>query len=149
MIKELQDKLYEDFPELFAEAKLSMQETCMCWGCECTKYWEPAIRHACQRITDYYRANKETLGTCPPFIQVKEKFGTLRIYAHSSDDETFEKLYNDAIREAEIMASQICERCGAGEAILHNFDGWYATACPTCIARDVPARPGLKDSNAD
>ena len=34
MKKELQDKLYNDFPKIFKQKDLSMKETCMCWGIE-------------------------------------------------------------------------------------------------------------------
>jgi hypothetical protein len=50
MTKELQDKLYADFPDLFSEKDLPMSETCMCWGLECGDGWEPIIRQMCVQL---------------------------------------------------------------------------------------------------
>ena len=39
MKQELQDKLYKNFPKLFAQKDMDMKETCMCWGFECGNGW--------------------------------------------------------------------------------------------------------------
>lgn len=55
MNEELQNKLYQDFPELFQESKLDMSQTCMCWGIECGDGWEPIIRNVCVLLSSKSR----------------------------------------------------------------------------------------------
>lgn len=58
--------------------------------------------------------------------QVKEKYGTLRFYIGSSNDEVF-----DLINEYELLSSSTCEVCGSkGEIISQS--GWLKTSCKTC-----------------
>lgn len=39
MKRELQEKLFKEFPLLYQDRTKSMMETCMCWGIECGKGW--------------------------------------------------------------------------------------------------------------
>lgn len=60
-----------------------------------------------------------------PITQVKEKFGTLRVYCECP--EWFGKL----IDECEWASGHICEDCGApGET--KNVRGWVRTVCEGC-----------------
>jgi hypothetical protein len=57
--------------------------------------------------------------------QVKEKFGSLRIYCHT-DEASF-----DLIEELEKESLVTCEFCGeAGTTKVYG--GWYKTLCPKC-----------------
>jgi hypothetical protein len=60
-----------------------------------------------------------------PILQVKEKFGTLRIYTMGGDEE-FEKFVDLAERLSEIT----CEQCGARGKIRPG--GWLKTLCDPC-----------------
>ena len=55
-------------------------------------------------------------------LQVKEKFGGLRIY-------TFDARLSAIARDAEERSYAICETCGA-PGTLGEHGGWYRTACP-------------------
>jgi hypothetical protein len=60
-------------------------------------------------------------------VQVKEKFGGLRVYIHNGN-----KDINDLISAAEAKAWVTCEYCGEpGEC--HSFGGWYITECDVCL----------------
>lgn len=62
------------------------------------------------------------------FEQVKEKFGTLRVYTNYSDS------YIDGmIRMAESMSATTCENCGSNDDVdqLHP-GGWVALRCKKC-----------------
>lgn len=61
----------------------------------------------------------------PRASQVKEKFGTLRLYVSSWTDEMA-----DVIREAEKKSEVTCEHCGQPGTL--RTDGWYFTFCDTC-----------------
>ena len=61
----------------------------------------------------------------PPvqILQVKEKFGELRIYYSGGDKRT------DAyVTFAMAMSKQMCEECGA-PAVTSNKKGWIKTVC--------------------
>lgn len=55
--------------------------------------------------------------------QVKEKFGTLRIYTETSDSDL-----NTIINTAEKLSEVTCESCG-GPGRLRNTHGWLKTMC--------------------
>ena len=72
MRKELTEKLYNDFPDLYEQRAWSIQESCMPWGFECGDGWYDLI----------YQLSKDLMATCDKVraVQVKEKFGGLRFY---------------------------------------------------------------------
>lgn len=60
------------------------------------------------------------------YVQIKEKFGGLRVYVESSQDRFFDPLW-DRIREAERRSYKTCEVCGhPGEL---RGGGWLKTLC--------------------
>jgi hypothetical protein len=56
------------------------------------------------------------------FLQIKEKFGDLRVYAIGGNDKTTE-----IIKNAEVKASETCDICGAKG--LKRNDGWISVRC--------------------
>jgi hypothetical protein len=58
-------------------------------------------------------------------VQIKEKFGGLRIYLDDTDDDV-----HAAILLAESIASRTCEECGAPGEL--RGPGWYRTRCDDC-----------------
>lgn len=193
MDKELQEKLYADFPELFQEKDLPMTKTCMCWGIECRNGWENIIRNACKVLKrDYAVARKKkafpyqdeisvwfhnlcrkiekrfkikynTLYTVKHrsyerfpgfsirFSQIKEKFGTLRIYHNFEDNfkpEDVDHLDPEDIKIARerawgkidgvlsiahLLSEQTCESCGSPGKLLTG--GWWVTQCRACAEK--------------
>lgn len=70
--------------------------------------------------------------------QCKEKFGTLRVYAHSERPE-LRDAFRAAIREAEARSAMTCELCGAPGS-LHETGPEspgriVKTLCPACAER--------------
>lgn len=59
-------------------------------------------------------------------VQIKEKFGTLRVHLSYPTDAT-----NAAIDRASLLSATICEFCGAPSTI-RNRDGWLTTQCDAC-----------------
>lgn len=59
-------------------------------------------------------------------VQVKEKFGGLRIYANGVNDDV-----NRIIQAAEHDCWDICEDCGA-PAQAREIRGWMVTLCKAC-----------------
>lgn len=118
------DGIMAKYPILFSESKLPMTQTCMCWGIECGAGW--------LLIVDALAAKLEAMNVLHPddpitFTQVKEKFGTLRIYFNAGSDYTMtEKL----IDEAEAASAKTCEDCGAPGKCRPG--GWIRTLCDKC-----------------
>ncbi len=86
MQSELEDRLVQEYPEIFRDWRGDPQHTCMAWGIECPAAWEPAIRAACMTIAHEVQIVRErhpTLGFRVVADQIKEKWGTLRFYWHS------------------------------------------------------------------
>jgi hypothetical protein len=65
-------------------------------------------------------------------VQVKEKYGTLRLYWDGEPGITRRKA--DAIQHAldklESKSGALCEQCGAPGRLIVSKGGWYRTACP-------------------
>jgi hypothetical protein len=59
-------------------------------------------------------------------VQVKEKFGTLRVYTDGAD----ERVYG-LIDMAESVSGMLCETCGSSPASTGG-KGWVRTLCPAC-----------------
>lgn len=59
-------------------------------------------------------------------VQVKEKFGGLRVYVNNGTEAAL-----TAINAAELLARKTCQACGAGGATLRT-GGWARTLCDGC-----------------
>jgi hypothetical protein len=141
MDAELQQKLYDKYPDLFQNRFKSPKESCLSFGVECGLGWYEIISNVCWMIAQHERnkeGNKkylekndpEKLATLPEYFpvkfdQVKEKYGGLRLY-FSGGDEYVEGL----VSMAEALSYTVCEVCGnKGEP---NKGGWISTLCESC-----------------
>ena len=62
------------------------------------------------------------------FVQIKEKFGGLRMYYDTeSEDDDFRKKINDCIYNAESESYTICEICGETGKVRKG--NWIKTLC--------------------
>ena len=140
MDAELQNQLYEKYPDLFSNRTKSRMESCMCWGCEVGNGWYELLSSVCWRISQHEKNiedRKRILADRPEqiraeleyhpvkFDQVKEKYGGLSLYFSGGDD------YVDGIvAMAEEYSYKVCEVCGnAGKP---NKGGWITTLCDNC-----------------
>lgn len=138
---ELQDKLYQKYPDLFSNRTKSPMESCMSWGCEIGNGWFDIVSSLCWMIQqhennkrwhrEYLEKNDlEKLKSEPEYFpvkfdQVKEKFGGLRIYFSGGDD-----YVEGLVSMAEAISYKTCETCGQkGEP---NKGGWITTLCENC-----------------
>jgi hypothetical protein len=86
----------------------------MCFGFETGDGWLELLKECFSRLV--------SLGEECEILEVKEKFGTLRIYANASQEA------NTIIEEYEARSEQICEECGQ-PGTLRKQTGWYRTTC--------------------
>jgi hypothetical protein len=61
-----------------------------------------------------------------PVLQVKEKFGQLRIYLGDSPD-----WLHQMVGIAEDMSAHVCEKCGK-RGRIKNDNGWLKARCEEC-----------------
>jgi hypothetical protein len=135
MNDELQNKLYEKYPQLFVNKDKTPMQSCMCFGIETGEGWYEILSSLCWMIKQYedsiiwqtewnQKTNPEYKSDYFPvkFDQVKEKYGGLRVY-FSGGDQYIEGL----VSMAEAMSYKVCDVCGnKGEA---NKQGWISTRC--------------------
>ena len=119
MTEDLEQKLYELFPEIFRDKDKTPQETCMCWGICVGSGWFNILHDLCTKIME---VAPETIA-----IQVKEKFGGLRFY-YWPHSEAVDKL----VSEAEAEALSTCEYCGTNTDVTTEGPGWVKTLCKSC-----------------
>ena len=127
MTPENEKYFYERFPSFFGRRNLSAQESCMCWGICCGDGWGGILLDLCESIEEYCKKiNKNDF----QFEQIKEKFGTLRVYACNGDD----VIYN-LIDEAEAKSAITCELTGKeGKTTRQGY--WYRTVSDELIERE-------------
>lgn len=116
---ELDTKLCNDFPVMFANRYSDPRTTAMCWGFECGDGWYDLLYNLCNKIMTYCNA---TGARVPVVSQVKEKYGTLRFYIDGGDDYIW-----NLILEAERTSSKTCEECGLPGKI--RTGGWIYVSC--------------------
>jgi hypothetical protein len=135
MNTELQNKLYEKYPQLFVNKDKTPMQSPMCFGIETGEGWYEIVSSLCWMIKQYedsivwqtewnQKTNPEYKSDYFPvkFDQIKEKYGGLRVY-FSGGDQYIEGL----VSMAEAMSYKICDVCGnKGEA---NKQGWISTRC--------------------
>lgn len=135
MDSELQNKLYEKYPQLFSNKDKNPLHSCMAWGCECGNGWYEILSSLCWMIkqhednivwqTEYkqkedpeYKSDYHNV----KFDQVKEKYGGLRVYFSGGDD-----YIEGLVSMAEAISYKVCEVCGnKGES---NKGGWISVRC--------------------
>jgi hypothetical protein len=76
-------------------------------------------------------------------VQIKEKFGSLRIYVDT--EEGFSKeddmLLQGLISEAEFKANRTCCDCGAGNLVSGGRRRFYSVVCEECYEKVQQRRP--------
>ena len=125
MKKELQDKLYENYPKIFRQKDLSMHETCMNWGICTGDGWYTLIDALCCSLQFNIDYNKQPQLEA---VQVKEKFGGLRFYVENASSEQ-----HAVISFVEAFSTKVCETCGSTENVTQT-PGWIMTICSKCLA---------------
>jgi hypothetical protein len=114
-----ENELMEKYQK-FIHPEKDLQTSLMRFGLSCGEGWYPLLERLFEAISK----------TNPPenfeIIQVKEKFGSLRVYADNSSDEI-----DNLITKAEAESIKTCERCG-NEGKLVSKRGWWRTICDSC-----------------
>lgn len=118
MKKELQEKLYNKYPQFFIQKDYDMSETCMCWGINCNEGWFNLLDELIGKIV---KAEPKTEA-----VQIKEKYGILKVYVTKGSQKV-----ENLIDKYEEKSSKVCEDCGKSGK-LHDIEGWLYTVCDEC-----------------
>lgn len=149
-------RLTEMYPALFKEWGLREEYSCMAFGLCIGNGWLPLMFRLLQDL-DHVIDNRENSVW---LAQVKEKFGTLRVYlnADQSDENGSAKLNRQRlyicerfVSWAEHVSAYTCETCGKrGE--MRSQNGWVMVRCdehkpidpkmyhlpPSCAPKEEP-----------
>ena len=114
--------LIDRHPLIFQDRYASVEKSCMAFGIECGPGWYSVLDVLFEKTTHYCEVEDFP---SPKAIQIKEKFGGLRVYLDVTTP------YIDGlISMAECIADATCEVCGA-PGKLTGFDvGWLEVRCP-------------------
>ena len=158
MSPELEKQLIEKYPGLFRDVNRSPKESLMCFGCEHRDGWYNILDNLCGYLTSLQKNRTFFLSLkdgefidfhCPDitFMQIKEKYGTLRVYWHFKEIENYEELkaklvkpeqldehierYSNIIESTiefcEYLSSKTCEVTGKPGKLYSK--GWCVTLC--------------------
>jgi len=134
MDAELQNQLYEKYPDLFSNKNKSRRESCMARGIECNNGWYELLGSVCWRIFQHDRNIADPEYIPVKFDQIKEKYGGLRVYYSGGDD-----YVRGIISMAEEYSYKVCGVCG--NAKKPNKGGWITTLCESCREKTCQTTP--------
>lgn len=141
MKKELQDKLINEFPDIFRETKLPASQSCMAWGVDVEDGWFSIVYAASKAINGHLKLLKDNGKPLDfAYAQIKEKFATIRIYDNGGDE-----FIDGVIAMAEWLSSITCEICGKSGKLCKAKEGfWLKTLCDDDAAKleyEIYTRP--------
>jgi len=122
MTAQKEQYLIETYPKVFPSKDIrgNPMKSCLAWGFECGDGWFGLIERCIKALHE--------LPDPPKLAQVKEKFGTLRVYIDGGSDEAY-----GIIQKAEAESEITCEECGK-EGKLYST-GWWSVKCDDCRKR--------------
>jgi hypothetical protein len=110
----------------FIKPDPTLRNNLMAFGYENGLGWYPLIEELFDKITELLDTKYLELKEDFEVLQVKEKWGSLRVYVSTANDEIF-----DLIDEYEEKSSKICENCGK-PGIIKEINGWWTCTCAEC-----------------
>ena len=109
----------------FIKPDYTLQNNLMAFAPECDNGWDDILEELCDKIQKLVDSEPERYKDFE-FTQVKEKFGSLRVYCNYEDDEI-----NKLIDEACAKSERTCEICGNPGRITYRGT-WMKTLCKKC-----------------
>jgi len=119
----IRPEFYEKHKYLFELMHVERPHYPIRWGYEVGKGWIPIIEKFIEKLDEIDTDNVVRI------FQIKEKFGTLRLYLEHSTKEA-ERL----VDAYETMANFVCEECGAPGEYRGGLS-WVQTLCDDCYEK--------------
>jgi hypothetical protein len=144
MNSDLQNALYETWPQIFRQKDLGLAETSMCWGIQCDDGWAGLVDALCEVTTAHaYTGAHPVLAAAT----VKEKFASLRVHFDQHCE-----FCSGARQLVEAFSTRICEVTGRPGVRCAARSRGVKTLAPNIVVQlgfevDQPARPLLPESN--
>jgi len=129
MTRELENILVAKYPDLLKGIRQNPR-TPLFFGVECEDGWYDLINNALFAIQQQYDQLEESEKEDTCIIQIKEKFGGLRLYMSQTTD-----AMDDIIRTAESTAYKTCEVCGATDNIATADTRYIRTLCQVHMSK--------------
>ena len=113
---------------------------------ECGPGWAGLL----ERLFDDLGQIARPTGDLITIRQLKEKFGTLRVYWRGAVDHNVESLIDDAILLAAFRSEITCQTCGDSGQMRRSGFGWYHVACDIHTQRgdQIVARKVIRQISA-
>ena len=121
--KKIRDDLQNKYKFLRAGP---IEQDLMSFGFDCGDGWLPILEDLFMKIDDVVKRDNLTEFKV---VQVKEKFGGLRVYVRGGNAEI-----TALINGAEETAAETCEDCGNTPAQRRSVHGYVRTQCSKCHA---------------
>lgn len=109
----------------------TFENNLMVFGFMCGPGWYPLIYELLDKLQDIVDEQKLDIEV----VEIKEKYGGLRVYLSSYTDE-IEAL----TEEYKERSYTICENCG-DPGSLRVIRGWYQTLCDECAEKRINRNP--------
>lgn len=119
--------ILERYPALFGLAPGGRGLTLIDGGFACGGGWYPILDRL---FADLAVIRREDVLTRLRVVQVKEKFGGLRVYVDGGNERIQAR-----IGDAETEAAATCEHCGGPSPGLRSHGGWYGNICDSCAQK--------------
>jgi hypothetical protein len=130
MSPEKEATIFARWPGWFA-SKGDISRSLMGFGFECEDGWFPLIYALFEEIEPLVAALDATEGPTE-ILQVKQKFGELRVAASWTND-----AIETAILAARERSIKVCEKCGGQGSLNCDVHGWWRTLCDECRNSDA------------
>jgi len=118
MKKELEDKIFNNFPKFFKDRNIT-EKSCMQDGFRCGDGWFQLIWNTLKEL--------QNIGFVSEILQVKEKLGELRIVMYNKTAGVM-----DILNDASNKSIQICEECGNTNDAKIRRGNYLKTLCTNC-----------------
>jgi hypothetical protein len=145
MNTDLQNALYEAWPQIFRQKDLSPADTSMCWGIQCEDGWTGLVDALCEVTTAHARTGAHPVLAA---TTVKEKFASLRVHF----DQHCEFCHGAGLL-IEALSTRVCEVTGRPGVRCIARVGGVKTLSPDAAVQlgfevDQSVRPHGHESDA-
>ena len=124
MRKDLDEKLTKSFPNLYRDRNEDKSKSGLHYGYQCGNGWYPLLRKLSAKLEKLILALPENKRRFYKATQVKQKFGTLRLYMYDRTTEMRELIAN-----AEEESLHTCEVCGRPGDLIQEPGRWITVSC--------------------